>query len=104
VRRLLPWTVAALGVALAVAGVVVFAVTNASAVDAGDFGWTTYAPLEPGDPVPYQSELTLSSDGWSVRWTEGHLAGAPLLVLGLLTLAGLGGWLLGLRRGRSQGR
>ena len=102
-RRVLPWAVAAAGIALAVAGVVLFALANTRPPE-GDFGWTTYAPLEPGDPVPYRSELTLTGDQWAVTWTGGHVLGAALLVLGLLTLAGLGGWLLGLRRGRSSSR
>jgi hypothetical protein len=102
VKRVLPWAVAAVGVALAVAGILVFAAANRSWAG-GDFGWTSYAPLEPGQPAPYGSELTFS-DQWAVLWTGGNLAGAGLLVLGLLILSGLGGWLLGLRRGRSQGR
>jgi hypothetical protein len=35
-----------------------------------------------------------------VLWTGQHLLGAGLLVLGLLVLAGVGGWLLGRRTGR----
>jgi heme/copper-type cytochrome/quinol oxidase subunit 1 len=94
-RRLLPAVVAALGVALAGSGVVVFAVANRSGTPA-DFGWSAYAPLEP--QVGHQSRLTVSfSDRWTVLWTGGHLLGALLLVLGLLVLAAVGGWLLGRR-------
>jgi hypothetical protein len=86
---------AALGLALVVAGVVVFAVTNRSPAD---FGWTSYAPLEPGVGGAHRSELTLAhGDRWTVLWTGGHLTGALLVVLGLLTLAAVGGWLLGRR-------
>jgi hypothetical protein len=99
----LPWVVATVGVALAGAGILVFAAANRSMLGGGDFGWSAYAPLEPGDPAPYVSGVTFG-DGRAVIWTTGHLVGVGLLVLGLLTLAGLGGWLLGLRRGRSQGR
>lgn len=102
-RRALPWAVAAAGIALAVTGVVLFALANAWPPE-GEFGWTAYEPLEPGDPVPYRSGLTLTTDQWAVTWTGGHVLGAGLVVLGLLILVGLGGWLLGLRRGRSSSR
>jgi heme/copper-type cytochrome/quinol oxidase subunit 1 len=89
-RGPLPAFSAALGLVLVVAGVVVFAAAGRSPAD---FGWTSYAPLEPG---PYRSGLALSfDDGWTVLWTGGHLLGATLVVLGLLVLAAVGGWLLG---------
>ena len=98
-RRALPWLSAGLGLALVVAGVVVFAATNRTPV--GDFGWTAYAPLE---PEAYASDLTLTfDDTWTVLWTRGHLLGAGLVVAGLLVVAALGGWLLG-RRTPSGGR
>jgi heme/copper-type cytochrome/quinol oxidase subunit 1 len=102
VRRLLPWTVAAVGIAFAVAGVLVFAAGNRVLVGGADFGWTSYAPLQPGDPAPDRT-LTFG-DGWTVLWTGRHVVGAGLLVLGLLTLSALGGWLLGSRRGPSRNR
>ena len=102
-RRVLPWAVAAIGIALAAAGVALFAAANRSPFSGADRGWSSYAPLEPGEPAPYQSELTFGSE-WSVVWTGGHLVGAGVLVLGLLVLSALGGWALGLRRGRAAGR
>ena len=90
-RRALPGLVAGLGVVLAAGGVTVFWATNLSG--AGGVGWSAYAPLEPGDPVP-------PGAGWQVTWTGGHLLGAALLAAGLLVLAALGGWLLGRRSGR----
>jgi heme/copper-type cytochrome/quinol oxidase subunit 1 len=94
-RGSLPAFSAALGLVLVVVGVVVFAIAGRSPAE---FGWTSYAPLEPGAPGPYRSGLTLSfDDGWAVLWTGGHLLGAALVVLGLLVLAAVGGWLLGRR-------
>ncbi|MFD2092390.1 hypothetical protein [Blastococcus deserti] len=93
--RALPAVSAALGLLLALAGVVVFAVANRSPAE---FGWTSYAPLE---PEVYDSSLTSAfTDRWTVLWTGGHLVGAALVVLGLLILAGVGGWLLGHRSAR----
>ncbi|WP_167760550.1 hypothetical protein [Blastococcus sp. CT_GayMR16] len=43
-------------------------------------------------------------DAGSVRWTAQHAVGAGLVGLGLLLLAGVGGWLLGLRAGRRRSR
>ena len=97
-RRALPWLIAALGGVLAVAGVAVFASANSSGV-----GWAGYmgeAPLEPITEA-YQSDLILFSDG-AVLWTRQHALGAVLVVLGLLVLAGFGGWLLGRRRARGS--
>jgi hypothetical protein len=97
-RRARPCVVLGLGVALVVAGVVVFAVANSSG-----FGWTaytsSYAPLEPG---PYESDWQLTFADGSVLWTRQHALGAGLAVLGLLVLVGLGGWLLGRRSGRER--
>jgi hypothetical protein len=100
VRRAAPWLIAVAGAALAAAGVALFA--RANRPPGGDFGWSAYAPLQPTGA--YDSRLQLSFDGgWAVLWTTGHLAGAGLVVLGLLLFAGLGGWLLG-RRARPAGR
>jgi hypothetical protein len=101
--RELPWALGFVGSALVLGGVVAFALANGAwGGPPGDFGWTTYtgshAPLEPGEPGPYVSTLVFS-DGWTVLWTGWHLLGGALVVLGLLVLAGLGGWLLG-HRGR----
>ncbi|NYJ07888.1 hypothetical protein [Petropleomorpha daqingensis] len=92
-RRALPWLLAGAGVALLVAGVAVFWLANLRPT-----GWTAYTadvPLR-----AYQSSLTLSFEGGTVLWTGQHLLGAGLAVLGLLLLAGTGGWLLGRRAGR----
>jgi heme/copper-type cytochrome/quinol oxidase subunit 1 len=97
-RRVLPWAVAVLGLGAVVAGVTVFALGSGSG-GLADFGWTSYAPLEPGG---YRSDITLPfSDRWMVLWTGRHLVGAGLVVAGLLLLTGLAGWLLG-RRPRSR--
>jgi hypothetical protein len=98
VRRELPAFAAALGVALVVAGSVVFAVANRSPAD---LGWTSYAPLRPRAGGAYGSDLTLThGDRWTVLWTGGQLTGVLLVVLGLLALVAVGGWLLGRRSGR----
>lgn len=94
-RRFLPAGAAVLGAALVVAGVVVFVAANRSGVTS-DFGWSSYAPLQPEGA--YDSRLALTfSDRWSVLWTGLHLLGALLAVAGLLVLTGLGGWFLGRR-------
>jgi hypothetical protein len=93
VRRALPWVVAVLGAALAVAGVAVFWRTNVSPVVT--YGGS-YAPLTEA----YDSALTLSFDRVEVLWTRGHLVGAGLLVAGALVLAAVGGWVLGRRSAR----
>jgi len=95
---------AVLGWVLIAAGAVVFWLAN----QRGGPGWTaytgSYAPLQPGELGPYQSELTLSfSDRWTVLWTGMHLLGASLVVLGLLVLAGVVGWLVGHRTGTARG-
>ncbi len=98
-RRALPWLTAGLGLALVVAGVVVFALAGQAPV--GDFGWSAYAPLEEVDAA-YDSSLVLDvDDRWTVLSTGGHLFGAGLVVAGLLVLAALGGWLVGRRRERA---
>jgi len=99
--RALPWVLGFLGSALVLGGVVVFAAANGAwGGPPGDFGWTTYtgsyAPLRPGEPRAYESVVSFPPDG-SVLWTSWHLAGAGLVVLGLLVLAVLGGWVLGRR-------
>jgi glyoxylase-like metal-dependent hydrolase (beta-lactamase superfamily II) len=95
-NRAAPALLATLGGLLVVVGVAVFWRTNTR-----DAGWTaytgSYAPLVPADSA-YESRLTLSFDGgWTVLWTGGHLAGAGLVVLGLLLLTGIAGWWLGRR-------
>ena len=95
-RRALPALSGALGALLVVAGVAVFWRTNTGR---GIGYGGSYAPLEPGSA--YESELTLSFDRpWTVLWTGGHLAGALLVVAGLLVLAATGGWWLGRRTSR----
>jgi heme/copper-type cytochrome/quinol oxidase subunit 1 len=98
-RRRTPLLVAVLGLGLVVAGVVTFAVANGSGTP-HDVGWAAYTPL--ASESAYRSELTLSFDGgWAVYWTGQHLAGALLAGVGLLLLAGVGGWWLG-RRSSAQ--
>ena len=97
-RRAVPWLIALLGAALAVAGVIVFAAANRGPVDVG---WSSYAPLT-RDVGEHRSIVTFS-DGVTVLWTRQHLLGAGLVVAGLLVLAGVGGWLLGRRAGRRGG-
>jgi heme/copper-type cytochrome/quinol oxidase subunit 1 len=92
-RRTLSWIVAALGVALAVAGIALFVAANRGPAD---FGWWAYAPLQ-----PTQDTVTHTfANNATVLWTGQHLLGAGLLVLGLLLLTGVAGWLLGWRAGR----
>ncbi|MGY1715732.1 hypothetical protein ACI78R_14825 [Geodermatophilus sp. SYSU D01106] len=98
-RRGLPCAVAALGLVLLVAGVVVFRrESRPSAVVYGG----SYAPLTP--TRAYESSLELSFDRVDVLWTYGSLLGAGLAVAGALVLAGVGGWALGRRSGRRAGR
>ena len=93
-RRALPWLLAGAGAALVVAGVALFWLANLRPT-----GWTAYTSAE--EPLrAYQSSLTLSFEGGGVLWTGQHLLGAGLAVLGLLLVAGSGGWLLGRRAGR----
>ncbi|SOE03277.1 hypothetical protein [Blastococcus haudaquaticus] len=98
-RRALPALLAALGGVLVGSGITVFWLANT-------WRWTaydgSYAPAEPGSA--YESRLTLGFDGpWTVLWTGGHLAGALLVVAGLLVLAATGGWWLGRRGGLRRG-
>jgi hypothetical protein len=93
---------AAVGVVLVVAGVIVFAGASRSSPE---FGWTSYAPLEPGVQRGFRGHLgSVPADGWTVLWTGGHLTGALLVVLGLLLLAAVGGWLLGSTSARQASR
>ncbi|MGY1793875.1 hypothetical protein ACI796_07810 [Geodermatophilus sp. SYSU D00525] len=96
-RRVLPWAVAALGLALAVAGVAVFWWTNTRPPSSA--GWTAYAPLEEVEAA-FESTLTLTSGPGTVVWGTGHLVGAGLAVAGALVLAAVGGWALGRRSAR----
>jgi hypothetical protein len=91
-RRVGPWLVGVTGGLLVVVGVLLFAWANTPG--AGDVGWAAYAPLEPD---AYSSSLTLTFSEGTVLWTPQHAVGAGLVVLGLLVLAGLGGWSLGRR-------
>lgn len=96
-RRRVPALLAVLGLGLVVAGVVVFAVANASRAPA-DVGWAAYTPL--AEQSAYDSSLVVSFDddhGLRVLWTGGHLLGTVLAVTGLLLLTALGGWWLGRR-------
>jgi hypothetical protein len=68
-----------LGALLVVGGVVIFTLANAA-----EFGWTAY-----GSPPVFSDGLFL--------WTRQHTVGLSVAVLGLLVLAGTGGWLLGRR-------
>jgi hypothetical protein len=97
VRRALPWAVAVLGAALAVAGVAAFRWTNTRPPTVTHDG--SYAPLLPVDSAS-GSTLTVTSDGGSVLWETGHLVGVGLLVAGALVLAAVGGWALGRRSAR----
>jgi heme/copper-type cytochrome/quinol oxidase subunit 1 len=97
VSRVLPGLVAGVAGVLVAAGVVFFAVANGSGAPP-DFGWTAYAPLSPNGVYDSRPTLVLG-DRWTVLWTGGHLLGAALVVLGLVILAGVGGWLLGRRSG-----
>ncbi|HLM04311.1 MAG TPA: hypothetical protein VK402_03860 [Blastococcus sp.] len=99
-RRAVPGILAFLGLALVMAGIAVFAAANHASVP--DFGWTSYAPLEPQVPGPFDTSTYAYAPDWTVLWTAGHLAGAGLAVLGLLVLAGVCGWALG-RRTRPPG-
>ncbi|WP_299957821.1 hypothetical protein [uncultured Modestobacter sp.] len=98
-RRAAPRLVLALGAVLCALGVALFRRANRPGPPT-DGGWASYTPL-PADTAAFQSSLTLSfDDRWSVLWTAGHVAGAALVVAGLLLLAGLSGWALGRRRAR----
>ncbi len=94
-RRLLPWLVAGAGVALLVAGLLVFRTGDSTS-------WVaytgSYAPLLPDDAPAYESTLALSFDD-AVLWTGRHVTGAALGLAGLLLLAALAGWAVGRRTG-----
>ena len=98
-RRALPWAVAALGLALVIAGVAVFWRANVpgTVVYGG-----SYAPLTP--TRAYESSLELTFADVDVLWSSENLLGAGLAVLGALVLAGVGGWALGRRSGRRAPR
>jgi hypothetical protein len=95
VRRVLPWAVTALGLALVVTGIVVSWRENRPGTVVYGGG---YAPLTPGSA--YESSLELTYDRVDVLWTAGHLVGAGLAVAGALVLAAVGGWALGRRTAR----
>jgi hypothetical protein len=97
VRRALPWAVAVLGAALAVAGVAAFWWTTTRHPTVTHDG--SSAPLLPVDSAS-ESTLTRTSGGGSVLWESGHLVGAGLLVAGALVLAAVSGWALGRRSTR----
>ena len=99
-RRAVPGILAFLGLALVMTGIAVFAAANRA--PAGDLGWTSYAPLEPQVPGPFDASTYAYTPDWAVLWTAGHLAGAGLAVLGLLVLVGAGGWSLGRRSGSAR--
>ena len=96
--RALPWLLAGLGGALVVAGVLVVLGSAADPVTVYTGG---YAPLDPADPGPYRSELTLAFDG-AGRSPVGPHVGGGLVVLGLLVLSALAGWFAGLRAARRR--
>ncbi|WP_222193667.1 hypothetical protein [Modestobacter italicus] len=97
-RRAAPRLVLSLGAALCALGVALFWRANRPG-SRTDGGWGAYTPL-PADTA-YESRLTLSfDDRWAVLWTAGHVAGAGLVVAGLLVLSGLAGWALGRSRAR----
>jgi LPXTG-motif cell wall-anchored protein len=92
-RHVQPRLMGALGVLLVVAGAVVFAEAS------GGLDVMTYDAVHPEPESAYGSTLALSFDGGPLlAWTAGQAVGAALVVLGLLALAGLGGWWLGRRR------
>ena len=97
-RRALPWLVGALGGALVLAGVVVFALANSAGV-----GWTaytaSYAPLERAGDA---GAVGLTFSEGAVLWVPQHALGAGLVVLGLLVLVGLAGWVFGRRSRRPE--
>ncbi|WP_311345831.1 hypothetical protein [Blastococcus goldschmidtiae] len=91
----MPALLATLAAGFLVAGVVVFAVADGSGAPR-DVGRTASTPLEP--QVAYRSDLVLSfDDPWAVLWTGAHVAGALLVVTGLLLFAAAGDWELGRR-------
>lgn len=69
-----------------------FVLANGSGSPA-DVSWTAYTgryePLPPGEVTSYGGELPRSLDA-AVLWSTDPLAGAALVVLGLLVLTGLG--------------
>jgi hypothetical protein len=99
--RRLPVAVAVLGWLLVAGGVLVFWRANRP----GAAGWTGYTggyePLQSDEGGAYRNVIFVS-DGWTVLWTGGHLAGAVLVGVGLLVLAVLTGWLVGRRTGRPR--
>lgn len=102
-RSTLSLAAGVLGLLLCAAGAVVFTLATRGGTTT-DAGWTAYTPLGPTDLAAYRSVLTLNfSDRWTMLWTGGHLLGAALAVVGLLLLAGVGGWALGRRSARSSG-
>ena len=91
------WAVALLGLVLVVGGIALVVAGNGHT----DFGWTAYGPLPP-ERDAYGSTLQLTfDDGPAVLWTRTAALGAGIAGAGLLVLAGLAGWLIGLRTGRT---
>src|SRR5215204_2330493 len=76
-RRAVPGILAFLGLALVMAGIAVFAAANHASVP--DFGWTSYAPLEPQVPGPFDTSTYAYAPDWTVLWTAGHPAAGRVL-------------------------
>ncbi len=99
-RRVLPWAVAASGLALVVLGVLVARPTaGPGTVTYGG----SYEPLVPPGRA-YTSTLEVTLDGTVTWWTTGDLVGPALAGLGALVLAAVGGWALGRRAARPGAR
>lgn len=97
-RRPLPWAVALLGLALVVGGVALYVAGDQPV----DLGWSSATPA-PAPPDAYQSRLELTfSGGAEVLWTQPSTIGAGLALLGLLVLAALAGWAVGVRSSRHR--
>ena len=95
-RRALPWVVAAMGLALLVTGVALYATGDRARPSA--MGWFAYEPLPL--EVAYESRLSLTYDDGDVLWAHEQLVGAVVAVLGLLALTAVGGWAVGRRTAR----
>lgn len=80
----------ALGVALVVAGIVLYVVSQPEA----DYGWFAYTPLSGESPA-------FASSADQVVLTRGRLVGVLLTVGGLLVVTAVVAYRLGRRRGRT---